>query len=70
MSKTIGVIYDTATLAPKRVIFPHDDSHLTNGIHTPQAGESISIIPNSLVVGMNATEAAKFAITHKTGRIP
>lgn len=65
-----AVIYDLHTLAPRRMIAPHDDSHLTNGVHKPGSGEGIVIIPNTLITGMNVTAAAVFAIMRGTGRMP
>lgn len=58
-----AVIYDLHTLEPRRVICPHDDSHLMNGVHKPRPGEGVVIIPNTLIAGMNVTEAAALAIT-------
>jgi hypothetical protein len=65
-----AVVYDTHTLAPRRVIFPHDDSHLSSGVHHLQAGEAMAIIPNSFITGISTTDAAMLAIAHKTGRHP
>lgn len=71
MPRTLtAVIYDLHTLAPRRVIGPHDDSHLTNGMHKPGPGEGMVVIPNTLIAGMNVTAAAVFAVMRKTGRMP
>lgn len=65
-----GVVYERNILAPRRVILPHDDSHLSDGRHRLLKSEVMVVVPLSLVAGMSATEAAIFAITRATGRAP
>jgi hypothetical protein len=81
MSQTlIGVIYDQKTLAPRRVVFPHADSHL-DGRHAGK-GEATAIISAAsfgctviagqyfLPPGKTSTDLAYHAVRLHTGREP
>jgi hypothetical protein len=81
----IGVVYDRATLTPRRIIDPGLDHHptlgmvpaskpryeaLIDGTHGLSPGEAMAIIQKSQVAGKSLIEIAKAAILLKTGRHP
>jgi hypothetical protein len=85
MGPHVGVVYDIATLTPRRIIDPGINHHPTLGrVHAPNAryeslldgtygllnGEAMAIIPKSQVEGKSLIEIAKAAILQKTGRAP
>lgn len=62
----IGVVYDLATLAIKRVIVPHDDDHLRDGRHVG-LGEGLAVGLRAFGTG---DDAVRTIIRTKTGREP
>lgn len=60
----VGVVYDTHTLAIRRIIIPHDDSHLPRHLGP---GESMA---TSLRMFGHSLDRAYEIVRQKTGRQP
>ncbi len=68
MAKTLmGVVYDTMTLAVRRIIVPDDDATLTDGTHKPMRGEAMTLAHRVHGLDVNA---AITAVRLATGREP
>lgn len=68
MAKTLmGVVYDTRTLAVRRIIYPDDDAALKNGTHHLLPGEAMTL--HQTLNGRDV-KAAINAVRLATGREP
>lgn len=66
----IGAVYDTKTLALRRVIVPEKPQALFDGTHRPMPGEALCTVQKQEVRGMSLIDAGRYAIQKATGRVP